>query len=215
VGARPTRRPLQPEATGAGMDFSIGFRQRRVERYADGRRRPLRKTRRAAHHFAHDGDDARLHERDLGWSLRAPFDNPHRLSRIGRRLDRPSGSTARTGISTTRASTKSTTDGAWRAFGSRKSKGCSYRGSRRAGPGSGRVCTGSVSAYNREPRDQRPQSGSPSSAAQPHGCRVVRRRKFGSMEYRFTSGLPRLKGHRCGRLLHTSQRTILRLVVRW
>ncbi len=87
------------------LDFSIGFHEGGNSAHADGRHRPLRGPRRAAHHQSHDGDDARLHERDLGRSLRAPPENPRRLSRIRRWLDRPLARPAWTAISTTRVLT--------------------------------------------------------------------------------------------------------------
>ena len=73
---------------GRGSRFRDRLPRGRLERHADGRRRPLRGPRRPPHHLAYDGDDAGLHERDLGRRLRAPSEDPHRLSRIGRRLDR-------------------------------------------------------------------------------------------------------------------------------
>ena len=73
---------------GRGSRFLDRLPRRRLERHADGRRRPLRGPRRPPHHLAYDGDDAGLPERDLGRRLRTPPEDPHRLSRIGRRLDR-------------------------------------------------------------------------------------------------------------------------------
>ena len=75
-------------AAAEDLDFSIGFHEGASSRHADGRRRPLRRPRRAPHHHPHDGDDAGLPERDLGRRLRAAPEDPHRLPRIGRRLDR-------------------------------------------------------------------------------------------------------------------------------
>ena len=90
---------------GRGSRFLDRLPRGRLERHADGRRRPLRGPRRAPHHLAHDGDDAGLHERDLGRRLRAASEDPHRASSNRAAAGSRRGSTAWTGISTTRAST--------------------------------------------------------------------------------------------------------------
>src|SRR5215831_6763516 len=81
------------------LDFSIGIHEGGnsgmptvgIDRFEGARR--------AAHHLAHDGDDARLHEHDLRRRLRTPSKIARRLSRIRRRLGgalaRPHGSAFR------------------------------------------------------------------------------------------------------------------------
>ena len=77
----------------------------RQQRHADGRRRPLRRPRRAAHHLAYHGDDAGRDEHDLGRRVRAPSQAARRLSWNRAAAGSRPGSTAWTGTSTTRAST--------------------------------------------------------------------------------------------------------------
>src|SRR5271166_6259481 len=84
--ARPRLRAVLER--GGGSRFRDRASRGRQQWHADGRHRPVRRPRRAAHHLAHDGDDARLHEHDLGRGLRAPSKAAGRVPRIGRRLDR-------------------------------------------------------------------------------------------------------------------------------
>ena len=73
-------------AAAEDLDFSIGFHEGAssgmptvgVDRF---------EARRTPHHLAYDGDDAGLHERDLGRRLRTPSEDPYRLPRVRRRLD--------------------------------------------------------------------------------------------------------------------------------
>ena len=87
------------------LDFCDRPARGRQQRHADGRRRPLRRPRRAAHHLAHHGDDAGRHEHDLGRRVRAPSRSCASASSNRAAAGSRRGSTAWTGISTTRAST--------------------------------------------------------------------------------------------------------------
>ena len=99
----PDYEPFWSEAE--ELDFAHRPARGRQRRHAAGRRRPLRDARRAAHHLAHDGDDAGRHERDLGRRVRPPSRSCASASWSRAAAGSRRGSTGWTATSTTRAST--------------------------------------------------------------------------------------------------------------